>query len=214
MVRWSWSPAPPAGSAGRPGWRSPSGARVVVAAPGRCPGGPGTGMPGGRRSSLGRAHRHDRRASRGRAGPACRRAVRSYRRLGQQRRCLPARPAGGDSARGLQEGAGDQFLRVRSWGPRGAVGAPAAWSPWQKRLPRAGSSGSTTAILTGCSSSPSQPPPTMATCTHPFPAAALRPAAAGGPARPASPAPPVGRGRTAGRRLTHIARIATRSGRT
>jgi short chain dehydrogenase len=32
MVRWSWSPAPPAGSAGRPGWRSPSGARVVVAA--------------------------------------------------------------------------------------------------------------------------------------------------------------------------------------
>jgi NAD(P)-dependent dehydrogenase (short-subunit alcohol dehydrogenase family) len=24
MVRWSWSPAPPAGSAGRPGWRSPS----------------------------------------------------------------------------------------------------------------------------------------------------------------------------------------------
>jgi hypothetical protein len=34
------------------------------------------------------------------------------------------------------------------------------------------------------------------------------------PARPASPAPPVGRGRTAGRWLTHIARIVTRSGRT
>jgi hypothetical protein len=31
MVRWSWSPAPPAGSAGRPGWRSPDGARVVLA---------------------------------------------------------------------------------------------------------------------------------------------------------------------------------------
>jgi hypothetical protein len=67
-----------------------------------------------------------RRGGRGRAGPTCRRAVRSYRRLGQQRRCLPARPAGGDSARGLQEGAGDQFLRVRSWGPGGAAPVPRA----------------------------------------------------------------------------------------
>jgi len=32
MVRWSWSPAPPAGSAGRPGLRSPSGGRGVVVA--------------------------------------------------------------------------------------------------------------------------------------------------------------------------------------
>jgi hypothetical protein len=126
-VRWSWSPAPPVGSAGRPGWRSPSegrgwwwpragpmpwrtwhrNARRPAVKPWPCP-------------------PTDRRASRGRAGPACRRAVRSYRRLGQQRRCLPARPAGGDSARGLQEGAGDQFLRVRSWGPGGAAPVPRA----------------------------------------------------------------------------------------
>jgi short-subunit dehydrogenase len=40
----------------------------------------------------------------------CRRAVRSYRRLSQQRWRVPARRAGGDPARDLQEGAGEIFF--------------------------------------------------------------------------------------------------------
>jgi hypothetical protein len=130
-------------------------------------------MPGGQWPGPGRAHRCDRRGGRGRAGPTCSRAVRSYRCLGQQRRCLPARPAGGDSARRLLASA----LHPKR---ERIVGAPAAWSPWRKWFPRAGSSGSTAAISTGLQFAAEPAPATDATCTRPSRTAALRLAAAGG----------------------------------
>jgi NAD(P)-dependent dehydrogenase (short-subunit alcohol dehydrogenase family) len=58
--------------------------------------------------------------------------------------------------------------------------APAAWSPWQKRLPRAGSSRINRRYVNGLQFAAEPAPPPTATCTLPSPTTALRPAAAGG----------------------------------
>jgi hypothetical protein len=66
------------GSAGRPGVRSPSEGRGWWPRAGPMSWRNWHGMPGSRRPSPSRAHQHDQRGGRDRAGPTCHGAVRSY----------------------------------------------------------------------------------------------------------------------------------------
>jgi NAD(P)-dependent dehydrogenase (short-subunit alcohol dehydrogenase family) len=62
----------------------------------------------------------------------------------------------------------------------GSWGAPAAWSRWQKRLPRAGSRGVNRRYVDGLQFAAEPAPATDGNLSRPLPTAGLRPVAAGG----------------------------------